>query len=125
MAVINDIGIRLSAPIFLGWLLDYFRPDTEMTRENAFFAAGALVMLNAISAVTINQFLIGSFANGMKVRVAVCSLIYRKSLRLSSTALGDTAPGKIVNLLSNDVSRFDVVSVFIHSLWLAQRYSIV
>ena len=63
MAVINDIGIRLSAPIFLGWLLDYFRPDTEMTRKNAFIAAGALVMLNAISAVTINQFLIGSFAN--------------------------------------------------------------
>ncbi|CAO1406085.1 unnamed protein product [Diamesa tonsa] len=125
MAVINDIGIRLSAPIFLGWLLDYFRPDTEMTRENAFFAAGALVMLNAISAVTINQFLIGSFANGMKVRVAVCSLIYRKSLRLSSTALGDTAPGKIVNLLSNDVSRFDVVSVFIHSLWLAPLLSII
>ena len=125
MAVINDIGIRLSAPIFLGWLLDYFRPDTEMTRQNAFIAAGALVMLNAISAVTINQFLIGSFANGMKVRVAVCSLIYRKSLRLSSTALGDTAPGKIVNLLSNDVSRFDVVSVFIHSLWLAPLLSII
>ncbi|CAO1401294.1 unnamed protein product [Diamesa serratosioi] len=125
IAVINDIGIRLSAPIFLGMLLEYFRPDTEMTRKNAFIAAGALVMLNAISAVTINQFLIGSFANGMKVRVAVCSLIYRKSLRLSSTALGDTAPGKIVNLLSNDVSRFDVVSVFIHSLWLAPLLSII
>lgn len=42
-----------------------------------------------------------------------------QSLRLSLTALGDTAPGKIVNLLSNDVNRFDVISMFLHSIWLS------
>lgn len=38
---------------------------------------------------------------------------------MSKTALGDTAAGKIVNLLSNDVSRFDMVSIFIHHMWVA------
>ncbi|XP_060530992.1 ATP-binding cassette sub-family C member 4-like isoform X2 [Cylas formicarius] len=61
----------------------------------------------------------GAFHYGMKVRAAACALIYRKSLRLSKTALGETASGKIVNLLSNDVSRFDLVSVFIHHMWQA------
>ncbi|XP_070491925.1 probable multidrug resistance-associated protein lethal(2)03659 [Chironomus tepperi] len=121
---INDIVVRLSLPLFLGRLLDYFSPSSNLSKESAFFNAGMLIALNALSAVTINQFLITSFSNGMKVRLATCSLIYRKSLRLSSTALGNTSVGKVVNLLSNDVSRFDIVSVFLHCLWLAPLLTI-
>lgn len=122
---INDIVVRLSLPLFLGRLLDYFSPNSNMSKESAFFNAGMLIALNALGAVTVNQFLITSFSNGMKVRLATCSLIYRKSLRLSSTALGNTSVGKVVNLLSNDVSRFDIVSVFLHCLWLAPLLTIV
>ncbi|XP_052900938.1 ATP-binding cassette sub-family C member 4-like [Anopheles moucheti] len=125
ITIINDIVIRLAQPIFLGWLLLYFRKDSEVTRESAFLYAGAIVLLNALSVITINQYVLGSFQNGMKVRIAVCSVIYRKALRLSRTALGDTAPGKVVNLLSNDVNRFDIVSVFLHSMWSAPLLAIV
>ncbi|EAL40499.2 AGAP012467-PA [Anopheles gambiae str. PEST] len=125
ITIINDIVIRLAQPIFLGWLLMYFRKDTEVTRESAFLYAGAIVLLNALSVITINQYVLGSFQNGMKVRIAVCSVIYRKALRLSRTALGDTAPGKVVNLLSNDVNRFDIVSVFLHSMWSAPLLAII
>uniref|UniRef100_A0A182NL50 Uncharacterized protein n=1 Tax=Anopheles dirus TaxID=7168 RepID=A0A182NL50_9DIPT len=125
ITIVNDIVIRLAQPIFLGWLLLYFRKDSEVTRESAFLYAGAIVFLNALSVITINQYVLGSFQNGMKVRIAVCSVIYRKALRLSRTALGDTAPGKVVNLLSNDVNRFDIVSVFLHSMWSAPLLAIV
>uniref|UniRef100_A0A182K842 Uncharacterized protein n=1 Tax=Anopheles christyi TaxID=43041 RepID=A0A182K842_9DIPT len=125
ITIINDIVIRLAQPIFLGWLLLYFRKDSEVSRESAFMYAGAIVLLNALSVITINQYVLGSFQNGMKVRIAVCSVIYRKALRLSRTALGDTAPGKVVNLLSNDVNRFDIVSVFLHSMWSAPLLAII
>lgn len=115
----------MTQPLFLGWLLSYFSPNSPTTRDAAFFYAGGLVALSALSALTINQFILGSFVNGMKVRLATCSLIYRKSLKLSSTALGNTSVGKVVNLLSNDVSRFDIVSVFLHSMWLAPLLSII
>lgn len=44
---------------------------------------------------------------------------------MSKRALGDTASGKIVNLLSNDVSRFDIVSVFIHHMWVSPLISLI
>lgn len=51
--------------------------------------------------------------------------MFRKALRLSQTALGETALGKVVNLLSNDVGRFDLVSMFIHSMWSAPLMAII
>lgn len=39
--------------------------------------------------------------------------------RLNQMSLGKTATGQIVNLLSNDVSRYDFVFIFLHSFWIA------
>ncbi|XP_018575091.1 multidrug resistance-associated protein 4-like [Anoplophora glabripennis] len=120
-----DIFIRLSQPLMLGRLLEYFKPVPTVTKTEALWYAGGVVVLNALSALFMNQYIMGAFHYGMKVRAACCALIYRKALRLSKTALGDTASGKIVNLLSNDVSRFDVVSIFLHPMWVAPTAAII
>lgn len=38
--------------------------------------------------------------------------------RLNQKSLGKTAAGHVVNLLSNDVSRFDFVVIYLHALWI-------
>jgi hypothetical protein len=40
-----------------------------------------------------------------------------QALRLSKSVSNDGVGGKIVNLLSNDVSRFDIALAFLHDLW--------
>ncbi|XP_010843691.1 PREDICTED: multidrug resistance-associated protein 4-like [Bison bison bison] len=47
-----------------------------------------------------------------------CLPVSFQALRLSSSAMGKTTTGQIVNLLSNDVNRFDQVTVFLHYLWV-------
>ena len=39
--------------------------------------------------------------------------------------MGDTAPGKVVNLVANDVNRFDLVCIFIHHMWSAPLSAII
>lgn len=125
LLVTNEILIRITQTILLGSLLDYFRKDSEMSSKDAWLAAGGIVGLSGTYAFLYNQYLFTAFCTGMKVRIAVCSLIYRKALRLSQNALGDTAPGKVVNLLSNDVNRFDLVSILIHYLWSSPILAVV
>lgn len=88
-------------------------------------SAIGIVVINALGAVVFNNIYQIAFHNGMKVRVAVCSLIYRKALKLSQTALGETSPGKMVNLLSNDVSRFDWTSYYLNYLWTGPLITLI
>lgn len=62
---------------------------------------------------------------GMKIRIACCSLIYRKSLKLSKSALAETTGGQMVNLISNDVSRFDTSTMFLHHLFIGPLEMII
>lgn len=96
-----------------------------MSHTHAILYATGIIVLNGANALLVNQFFISAMHNGMKVRVSVCSIIYRKALRLSQTALGQTAPGKVVNLLSNDVNRFDIVSLFLNAMWTAPLMALI
>lgn len=84
-----------------------------------------MIILAAIYSIGSNQFYMIGYHNGMKLRVAVCNLIYKKSLRLSQTALGDTSPGKLVNLLSNDMNRFDLFTILMSAMWGAPVVTLI
>lgn len=103
----------------LGQLIAYYTPNqTEITQRDAYLYAGAVVICSLINVFVTHPYMMGVLHMGMKLRVACCSLIYRKALKLNKTALRDTTAGQIVNLLSNDVNRFDVAVIFAHQLWV-------
>lgn len=104
-------------PLVLFKLLNIY--DQNVYEENKYEAykfSGLLILLSVINVFLDHQFNLRIMQVGMKIRVACCSLIYRKSLRLSQNALAETTIGQMVNLISNDVSRFDFGTMYIHHL---------
>lgn len=57
--------------------------------------------------------------------LVVAANIISQILRLSKSAQGKTAAGQVVNLLSNDVNRFDFVTLFLHFVWITPIQTIV
>uniref|UniRef100_A0A182NL49 Uncharacterized protein n=1 Tax=Anopheles dirus TaxID=7168 RepID=A0A182NL49_9DIPT len=117
LALFAEVVLRLLQPIFLGRMLLYFREGSTMTHEEAVYYACGMVAVRAIIVLCDNQYGIISVLTGVKAKIAVCSVVFRKSLRLSRNALGDTSPGKMVNLMSNDVNRFDIASYLVCFMW--------
>lgn len=117
--------LKCSFVFSLFFFIFKFRKDTETTYNQALMYAGGIVLINAVNALVINHFQNIAFHNALKTRVAVCSLIYRKALRLSQTALGETSSGKMINLLSNDVGRFEWAWYFGNYLWVAPLFTFI
>lgn len=65
-----------------------------------------------------HNFMMYQLIMGVKIKVAATALIYRKALKLSRSSLVETNIGQMVNLISNDVTRFENAVKHIHSLWL-------
>ncbi|CAN0562585.1 unnamed protein product [Rangifer tarandus platyrhynchus] len=114
-------GTRVVQPIFLGKMISYvenYDPTDSAALHEAYGYVAGLSACVFLWAILHHLYFYHIQRVGMRLRVAVCHMIYRKSLRLSSSAMGKTTTGQIVNLLSNDVSRFDQVTMFLHYLWV-------
>lgn len=56
---------------------------------------------------------------GIKVRTAVTTLVYRKTLKLGPSALSEVTMGKIVTLITRDVYSFENALIFINDIWIS------
>ncbi|XP_030057237.1 ATP-binding cassette sub-family C member 4 [Microcaecilia unicolor] len=119
--------LKVVQPIFLGKIINYFEaydPSDSVAMTYAYINATALSFCTLTLAILHHLYFYFVTRTGMKLRVAMCHMIYKKALRLSNAAMGKTTIGQIVNLLSNDVNRFDQATIFLHFLWAAPLQAI-
>ncbi|XP_037923052.1 probable multidrug resistance-associated protein lethal(2)03659 [Hermetia illucens] len=122
--LILEFCIKVTQPLFLGSLVAFYsKPGGNITE--AYLYAAAVILCSALNVAFVHPFMLSQVHCGMKLRVSMISMIYRKALRLSKTALGNTTAGQIVNLLSNDVGRLDLSMIFLHHLWVGPAETIL
>ncbi|KAJ8030792.1 hypothetical protein HOLleu_27302 [Holothuria leucospilota] len=118
LAFFQECIFKMGQPILMGILVQYFVEPSSITRQQAYLCAlGFSVCVTGTFVLHHQVFFINNRV-GMRLRVAVSALIYRKALRLSYSAIGKTTVGQLVNILSNDVNRFDLAFSFIHNIWI-------
>ncbi|KAL4711269.1 hypothetical protein ACJJTC_019110 [Scirpophaga incertulas] len=111
-----DISIKLVTPLCLEGFINYFSPSHAGISANlAYLYAFGVVGLMALQATMIHPILLWLLEVALKIRVACCSLIYRKLLRLDVNVGGKASEGlagHVVNLLTTDAQRFDMAAMF-------------
>ncbi|XP_030759733.1 multidrug resistance-associated protein 4-like [Sitophilus oryzae] len=115
---IQHVVLRSPQPVVLAWLIRDFESGSANDKASLYISASLLIGLSIVTIFLNHHGMFGLSAIGMRARIAISSLIYRKITRLNKRSQGQTAGGQVINLLSNDVQRIDLVSVFLHFLWI-------
>ncbi|XP_018014703.1 ATP-binding cassette sub-family C member 4, partial [Hyalella azteca] len=124
LAAIEECVLRLVQPLVLGWLIRHFE-GLASPMGSPMLSGAAIVAVALIHIVVYHPFNFLCRQLSLEARVASSALVYRKSLRLSKSALAGTTVGQMVNLLSNDVNRFDSSVIFLNYLWIGPLQLII
>lgn len=90
------------------------------------YSLAAILLLGTVLGCFINHHVdLRQRLLGARMRIACCSLIYRKTIRLSKKTAGSTPAGYLVNLLSNDVNRLDYGFIYVHWIWILPFQSVL
>lgn len=90
----------------------------SLHRSDPFWLSTIVVVFTFISCILNHHVDLRQRFVGARMRIACSAAIYRKSLRMSKRAITQTSAGNIINLLSNDVNRFDYGFIFVHFIWV-------
>lgn len=110
--------MRLLQPIALGGLVAYFAPgQTAHTKQDAYLYAFGIIGTSAFAVFAFHTFVLWIYETGAQVRVGCMGLMYRKSLSLKKSAMAEGLNGQMINILSNELSRFDYTLCFLYDCW--------
>lgn len=100
-------------------LLNYYTPNQrEITQTDALISASIIAVLAFLRLLMFHKFFAYVRTLGMKMRIACCSIIYKKCLTLKKISLQKVTTGRLINLVSNDVNRFDQAIQYLHFVWI-------
>jgi len=108
--------VRFFQAFILAWLIGAFQQgDTtwQYIWAGVFGASSMLWALSYHSAFVVCQ------RSGAYMRIALCSLMYRRLLKFDHNAIQKRSKGQVINLMSNDVMRFDLMFLFLNFLLIA------
>ncbi|KAG6453078.1 multidrug resistance-associated protein 1 isoform X2 [Manduca sexta] len=116
LKLVNDTLMFLSPQLLK--LLIGFVEGNEPDWKGYLYAVALLVCAIAQTLLLAHYFT-RMYLVGMRIRTALTSAIYRKSLRMSNAARKESTVGEIVNLMSVDAQRFVELTAYLNMIWSA------
>ncbi|KAK9944969.1 hypothetical protein M0R45_010504 [Rubus argutus] len=104
-------------PYMISYFVDYLG-GIETFPHEGYILAGIFFAAKLVETITTRQWYLGVDILGMHVRSALTAMVYRKGLRLSSSAKQSHTSGEIVNYMAVDVQRIGDYSWYLHDIWM-------
>ncbi|CAM8971237.1 unnamed protein product [Rhodiola kirilowii] len=104
-------------PYMISYFVDYLG-GIETIPHEGYVLAGTFFGAKLVETLTTRQWYLGVDILGMHVRSALTAMVYRKGLRLSSSAKQGHTSGEIVNYMAVDVQRIGDYTWYLHDIWM-------
>ncbi|XP_015372663.1 PREDICTED: probable multidrug resistance-associated protein lethal(2)03659 [Diuraphis noxia] len=121
---IMEIILSISISTIVGKTVEHFEMNSSVGYVGIYLSI-CLVIILLIRIIIFSGYDMISSHLAMKMRIATSNIIYRKALRLKVNSLNQTSTGQILNLMSNDVNRFDKSLIYIPFLWIGPLETVV
>lgn len=96
----------------------FFWPDqTDISEPMAYLYATGIVVCSLIPTLITHWHVMYIQQIGMRIRLGCCALLYQKALRISKAMAVDGMEGQLINLMSNDVAKFEYGITYVHDFW--------
>uniref|UniRef100_A0A673Z1X3 Cystic fibrosis transmembrane conductance regulator n=1 Tax=Salmo trutta TaxID=8032 RepID=A0A673Z1X3_SALTR len=105
-------------PQLLGRIIGSFDPFHAPEREQGYYLALGLSLLFIARFLLLQPAIFGLHHLGMQIRIALFSLIYKKTLKLSSRVLDKISTGQLVSLMSTHLNKLDESLGLAHFVWI-------
>uniref|UniRef100_A0A6Q2XNW4 Cystic fibrosis transmembrane conductance regulator n=1 Tax=Esox lucius TaxID=8010 RepID=A0A6Q2XNW4_ESOLU len=105
-------------PQLLGRIIASFDPYQAPEREQGYYLALGLCLLFTARLLLLQPAIFGLHHLGMQIRIALFSLIYKKTLKLSSRVLDKISTGQLVSLMSAHLNKLDESLGLAHFVWI-------
>ncbi|XP_030760637.1 probable multidrug resistance-associated protein lethal(2)03659 [Sitophilus oryzae] len=106
-------------PEAIGKLVSYFVPNqTKLTLQDAIYYGCLMIGLKFAQALYLQNYHIYLQQLAIQIRTSFCSLIYRKALRLTPSAMNEISLGNIITVITKDVVAFEGTLMLFSDLWV-------
>ncbi|XP_068458221.1 cystic fibrosis transmembrane conductance regulator [Clinocottus analis] len=105
-------------PQLLGRIIASFDPFHAPERSQGYYLALGLCLLFTARFLLLQPAIFGLHHLGMQIRIALFSLIYKKTLKLSSRVLDKISTGQLVSLMSAHLNKLDESLGLAHFIWI-------
>ncbi|XP_052106560.1 ATP-binding cassette sub-family C member 10-like isoform X1 [Mytilus californianus] len=109
-------GAGFAGPILLNFLVTFIEEKKD-PKYYGYIYASCLLIATLIGSFLSTQFDYNVKVVAFKIRTAIITTIYRKSLTVSSVSASDFSSGEIVNFMSTDTDRIINFCPSFHAVW--------
>ncbi|KAI9249020.1 multi drug resistance-associated protein MRP [Sporodiniella umbellata] len=102
--------------LLMRWVTSHTTNDPEPAYSGIFIAVGMFITA-VCQTMFLHQYFQRCFSTGMRLRAALVTAIYRKTLLLSNASRQSSTVGEIVNHMSVDAQRLMDLCTYFHIVW--------
>ncbi|XP_015836093.1 probable multidrug resistance-associated protein lethal(2)03659 isoform X1 [Tribolium castaneum] len=117
---VSTVVKTIWSPRALSKLISYFNPgQTDLTKQDAYYYACMVISLSVLDLIVKNNYKLAASQLAVRIKAAVSTLLYRKSLKLGNEALSEITAGKIITITSKDLDIVETVITEGNDIWIA------